>query len=60
MIMQNETVLGAKHQFLKLNSSDALPRINIYERSRLCTAGQGPAGMANVSMSVEFIDIDCT
>lgn len=60
LIMQNEILLGAKDQFLKLNSRDMLPRINIYEQYRLCTAGQRPAGMANVSMSVEFIDIDCT
>lgn len=60
MIMQNEIVLEAKDQFLKLNSSDVLPRINISEQYRLCTAGQRPAGMANVGMSVWFIDIDCT
>ena len=56
MIVQNK----AKDQFLKLNSSNTLPCINIYEQYRLCTAGERPAGMANVGMRVEFIDIDCT
>lgn len=56
--------MGAKDQFfLKVNSSvrnGAAPRINIYEQYRLYTAGHRLAGMANVGMSLEFIDIDCT